>query len=316
MRRIKNAFEVLKRHAFARLRLMQKDTNMALICGKDINTKQKTHYMFVRKTTNNTRQFGTDGKMTRSTKSVIWKRIDGRSGEILEPFCTNRHPLIQRRTYKEMNITIHSLRSVNKDLQALFFKTTRIQDAKKAFTSKYDQIAELYFHPKSWKATLGNQLDRSMQKCLERVRTNWTEYFAEKTVDILFFLDPKRRPHRQNASLGPIHDQLWPWPTPEYPGRRTGPPSSAGPDNPPPPDRQPSSAGPPKISRAFHNHPLQFRPHKNWPKSVKLWPKQVVAAQEMLLALFGRGQNGSRTIGTQQKREWKKKELQTARHRR
>ena len=31
-----------------------------------------------------------------------------------------------------------------------------------------------------------------MQKYLERVSTNWTEYFAEKkTVDILFFLDNK-----------------------------------------------------------------------------------------------------------------------------
>ena len=46
------------------------------------------------------------------------KRMVGRLGEILEPFCTNRHHPIQRRTYKEMNITIYSLRRVNKDLQA------------------------------------------------------------------------------------------------------------------------------------------------------------------------------------------------------
>ena len=64
---------------------------MALICVKNITTKQKTHYVVVRKTKDSIRRSRTGGNETRLTVSPCWSMSGQMLGEILSPHGKNRH---------------------------------------------------------------------------------------------------------------------------------------------------------------------------------------------------------------------------------
>ena len=90
-----------RRHAFARRGLMQGDTNMALTYGRNTTTKQKTHFVVVRKAKDSIRRTGTDGKETKPSGSPSWSMSGQMLGEILGPYCKNRHLPYSARTHTE-----------------------------------------------------------------------------------------------------------------------------------------------------------------------------------------------------------------------
>ena len=96
---------------------MQEDTNMAIIYGRNTTTKQKRHFVVVRKTKDSLRRSGTDGKVTRPTGSLSMPLIGQMLGWDTWTILQKSTPPMQRRTCKGIDTTIY-LRSVNEDMQA------------------------------------------------------------------------------------------------------------------------------------------------------------------------------------------------------
>ena len=142
---------------------------------------KKTHYVVVRKAKDSIRRTGTDGKETRPSGSPSWSMSGQMLGEILGPNCKNRHlPYCAALTQRK----ILYLRSVNEDKQAPPLpQRPGYQDAKKALVDVQKQVRQECGIPSIQEVErqrLHNQLDPSMQRYLERLSTDWAEYFAEE----------------------------------------------------------------------------------------------------------------------------------------
>ena len=109
--------------------------------------------------------------------SDAWVRYFGHVANI---DISHTAPHSQRQRYNN----VLYLRSVNEDKQAPPLpQRPGYKDAKKHWLmcrSKWDKNAELLLSQKFARQRLHNQLDPSMQRYLERLSTDWAEYFAEE----------------------------------------------------------------------------------------------------------------------------------------
>ena len=158
---------------------------MALIYGRN-TTKQKTHYVVVRKTKDSIRRSGTDGRKTRPTGGLslplICRMLGWDTWTILQKKIDISHtaPHLQRNRYNKL----FYLRSVDEDKRAPpLQQRPGYQGAKKALVDMHKQVPQDYrvtFIRKVERQRLRNQLDPSMQRYLEWLSTNWAVYFAEE----------------------------------------------------------------------------------------------------------------------------------------
>ena len=186
-------------HAFARLRLLQGVTNMALIFGRNTTTKQKTRNVVVRK---NKRQYTSiwdrwQRDETYRESQLVHEWSDA-SVRYLDHTAKNRPlpkaPHSQRERYNNLLY----LRSVNEDKQAPPLpQRPGYQDAKKALLDIHKQsttrLRSSFFIPKVQRQRLQNQFDPSMQRYLEWLKHLLGWVFCRRTtpVDILFCPDTK-----------------------------------------------------------------------------------------------------------------------------
>ena len=168
-----------RRHASARLRLVQGDTNMALNYVSN-TTKQKTHNVVVK---DSKRRSRTVGKMTISTKSHSLSSIGQMLGCDTWTILQKSTSFRQHCTSKGIDAKIY-LRNVGEDKQAPpLQQRTGHQGAKKAWLYMHKQVRQdcaFSFVAKVERQRLRNQRDPSMQRYLEWLLTDCSEYFAER----------------------------------------------------------------------------------------------------------------------------------------
>ena len=108
MRRIKAAFEVLKAPCFRTSAINARGYKHALIYGRNTTTKQKTHYVVVRKRHKTVYvDLGPMAKMTRPTGSPSWSMSGQMLGWDTWTILQKSTSPIQRRTYKGKDTTIY-----------------------------------------------------------------------------------------------------------------------------------------------------------------------------------------------------------------
>ena len=166
MRRIKAAF--------ARQRLTQGGTNMALISGRNTTTRQKDA---LRGCSENKRQYTSiwDRWQNDETYRESQLAINGSDAWTKKAQIHISHvaPHLQRNRYYNLFYS----RSVNEDKQASPPpQRPEYQDAKKALVDMHKKVRQdcgVIFIPKVERQRLRNQLDPSMHRYLEWLSTTW-----------------------------------------------------------------------------------------------------------------------------------------------
>ena len=123
---------------------------MAVIYGRNTTTKQKRHYVVVRKKTKDSLcRSGTDGKVTRPTGSLSMSLIGQMLGWDTWTILQISTSPIQRRTCKGIDTTIYFTCGVSTKINKrhLYFNNQDTKTQRKHWlicASKYDKIAALF----------------------------------------------------------------------------------------------------------------------------------------------------------------------------